>query len=124
MRDDFYTVYDEPDGENALKIRHILLLLLAVLAIAFMQPLITFLGGMAVLFGVGTLIFQDLSAADQDAVERRVLSWLRRARTGSATTIDSPVTAHHRLPATPVEPALSSERLRRGRDKAAPPSEI
>lgn len=63
-----------------MKIRHILLLLAAVLAIAFMQPLVTFLGGLTLLLGVGSVIFRDLPPASQNAVEHRVLGWLRRAR--------------------------------------------
>ena len=46
------------DGETLLKIRHILFGLLAMLAVAFMQPLITFLGGLTLLIGVGALIFR------------------------------------------------------------------
>lgn len=63
-----------------MKTRHILLALLAVLSIAFLQPLITFLGGLALLLGAGALIFRDLPPASQDAVERRVLRWLQQAR--------------------------------------------
>lgn len=65
---------------DSLKIRHIVLALSALLAIAFMQPLVTFLGGLTVLLGVGAWIYRDLSPASQDAVERRLLGWLRRAR--------------------------------------------
>ena len=69
-----------------MKIRHIVLALLAVLAIAFLQPLVTFLGGLTLLLGAGALIFRDLSPASQDAVERRILSWLQRARVTAAPT--------------------------------------
>ena len=61
-----------------MKIRHILFLLLALSAIAFMQPLVSFLGGLTLLLGVGALIYRDLSPAGQDAVERRVLAQPRR----------------------------------------------
>ncbi len=71
-----------------MKIRHILLALCAVLAIAFMQPLVTFLGGLTLLLGAGALIFRDLSPASQDAVERRVFEWLRRARVNAAPEIE------------------------------------
>lgn len=53
-----------------MKIRHILFLLLALSAIAFMQPLVFFLGGLTLLLGVGVLVYRDLSPAVQDAVER------------------------------------------------------
>lgn len=62
------------------KFRHILLATLALLMIAFMQPLITFIGGLALLLGVGLLIFRDLPANLQDALEQRLLHGLRRAR--------------------------------------------
>ena len=65
-----------------MKIRHILLALGALLAIAFMQPLVTFLGGLTLLLGAGALIVRDLSPSGQEALERRVLGWLRRARGG------------------------------------------
>ena len=67
-----------------MKTRHILLAILAVLSIAFLQPLITFLGGAALLLGAAALIFRDLPPASQDAVERKLLKWLRRARTVGA----------------------------------------
>ena len=104
-----------------MKIRHILLVVLAVLAIAFMQPLVTFLGGLTLLLGVGALIFRDLTPVGQDAVERRVLGWLRRARAESATPSGLPVASSHRLPAVPVESGPSSERSRRNRTRGAPP---
>lgn len=87
-----------------MKIRHILLALLAVLAIAFMQPLVTFLGGLTLLIGVGALIFRDLSPAGQDAVERRVLGWLRRARNTAAPEIERPAIRRRRVPAVSREP--------------------
>jgi len=124
VRDDTCIRYDDPDGENTLKIRHILFALLAVLAIAFMQPLITFLGGLTLLIGVGTFIFRDLSAVGQDAVERWVLGWLRRMRSGPATAIEPPATLRHRLPTTSVDPVISTERIRRNRDKTTPPAGI
>ncbi len=54
-----------------MKIRHILLALGALLAIAFMQPLVTFLGGLTLLLGAGALIVRDLSPSGQEALERR-----------------------------------------------------
>lgn len=102
-----------------MKIRHILLVLAAVLAIAFLQPLITFLGGLTLLLGVGTLIFRDLTPVGQDAVERRVLSWLRRARSEAAATPRPSAPASHRLPATSTEPGLPGEQPRRGRTRSA-----
>ena len=106
-----------------MKIRHILFGLLALLAIAFMQPLMTFLGGLTLLISVGTLIFRDMSSSDQDAVERRVLGWLRRARTGSATGIHLPVVSHHPIPTTPAELAMPTERIRHRRSQPTLPSE-
>jgi hypothetical protein len=106
-----------------LKIRHILLALLAVLAIAFMQPLVTFLGGLTLLLGVGTLIFRDLTPVGQDAVERRVLGWLRRARSGSAAAAGSPPTSPHRFPAVPVASDMPVERPRRSRTRTAAPAD-
>jgi hypothetical protein len=90
-----------------------------VLAIAFMQPLITFLGGLTLLLGVGALIFRDLTPAGQDTVERRVLGWLRRARPGSATPSGPPTVSSHRFPAMPAESGLPGERPRRSRTRSA-----
>jgi len=104
-----------------VKIRHVLLAMLAVLAIAFMQPLVTFLGGLTLLLGVGALIFRDLTPASQNAVERRVLGWLRWARSGSATPSSPPAVSSHRLPAAPVEAGPSGERPRRSRTRVGPP---
>ncbi|MDS4021306.1 MAG: hypothetical protein RKR03_12475 [Candidatus Competibacter sp.] len=104
-----------------LKIRHIVLALLAVLAIAFMQPLVSFLGGLTLLLGVGALIFRDLPPAGQEAIERRVLGWLRRVRAGSTPETDPPAISHRRMPATPAESGTPVERARRARIKAAAP---
>lgn len=86
-----------------MKIRHILLALLAVLSIAFMQPLVTFLGGLTLLIGAGALIFRDLSPASQEAIERRVLGWLRQARAGTAPDVDRPPLRRRRTPSLPRE---------------------
>jgi hypothetical protein len=91
-----------------LKIRHIVLAVLTLLAIAFMQPLMTFLGGLAVLIGVGTLIFRDMSPAEQDAVEQRVLGLLRRARARPVNPVEPPVVSGNRLPAIAAEPVKMS----------------
>jgi hypothetical protein len=103
-----------------LKIRHILFGLFALLAIAFMQPLMTFIGGLTLLISVGALIFRDMSPSDQDAVERRVLGWMRRARAGSATGHLS-VTSHS--PILPSEPAMPAERIRHRRSSPTPSPE-
>lgn len=63
-----------------MKIRHLLLVLFVILSIAFMQPLIAFLGGLAILIGVGVFIFRDLPPASQDIIERRLVNWLRQTR--------------------------------------------
>ena len=102
-----------------MKIRHILLAVLAVLAIAFLQPLVTFLGGVTLLLGVGALVFRDLTPVGQDAVERRVLGWLRRARGGSATESVRPTNPPRRFPTAPTEPGPPGERPRRGRTRIA-----
>lgn len=107
-----------------MKIRHILLALLVALAIAFMQPLVSFLGGLALLLGVGTLIFRDLSPASQDAVERRVLGWLRRTRAGAAPETDLLPSSRRSLPATASETGVPAERTRRGRAKVTVTSSV
>ena len=101
-----------------MKIRHILLALAAVLAIAFLQPLVTFLGGLTLLLGVGALIFRDLTPVGQDAVERRVLGWLRRARGGFTEASRTP-TSSPQFPIAPTEPGLPGERPRRSRTRIA-----
>ena len=102
-----------------MKIRHILFLLLALSAIAFMQPLVSFLGGLTLLLGVGAMIYRDLPPAGQDAVERRVLAWLRRTRAGSVTENSSPALSVRGLSSVLSEAGISTGRLRRARTKAA-----
>ena len=103
-----------------MKIRHILLAVLTMLAIAFMQPLMTFLGGLTLLIGVGALVFRDMSPSEQDAMERRVLGLLRRARTDPANHIETSAISGNRLPAMPTDPLKVTETTRRGRNKSAP----
>ena len=86
-----------------MKIRHLLLALLALLSIAFMQPLVTFLGGLTLLLGVGMLIFRDLPPASQDAIERRVQGWLRQARTKTVPDVERPPLRRRRVPNLPRE---------------------
>jgi hypothetical protein len=101
-----------------LKIRHIVLALSALLAIAFMQPLVTFLGGLTVLLGVGAWIYRDLSPASQDAVERRLLGWLRRARPESSTAARSgPLSLERSIAPELSEPDALFEPPRRARGK-------
>ncbi len=102
-----------------MKIRHILFLLLALSAIAFMQPLVSFLGGLTLLLGVGALIYRDLSPTGQEAVERRVLGWLRRTRAGSVAGNSPPPLSLRRLSAALSEAGTPLERVRRARTKAA-----
>ncbi len=102
-----------------MKIRHILLVVLAALTIAFLQPLVTFLGGLMLLVGTGALIFRDLTPAGQDALERRMLGWLRRARGGSIAEASRLPTSSRRLPSAPAEPSQPGDRPRRGRNRIA-----
>lgn len=105
-----------------MKIRHILIVVLAVLAIAFMQPLVFFLGGLTLLLGAGALIFRDLPPPSQDAVERRILGWLRRARVGSAPDLPVHVPAPRSAAASLTDARGSTgERPRRVRAKNAMP---
>lgn len=98
-----------------------LLLLSAVLAIAFMQPLVSFLGGLTLLLGVGGLIFRDLSPASQDAVERRLIGWLRRTRAiGSTPPPEEQIDFRRPLTANPEESGAPAEQSRRGRIKSSP----
>ncbi|MFZ1326954.1 MAG: hypothetical protein WAT67_13205 [Candidatus Contendobacter sp.] len=102
-----------------MKFRHLLFALLALLMIAFMQPLITFLGGLTLLLGIGALIFRDLPPNAQDALEQRVLGWLRRARVGAAIDSTTPIPPiRPQLPTTAKPAALSGERPRRGRTRS------
>jgi len=112
-------ILNRPLETMHLKIRHILLMLLAALAIAFMQPLVSFLGGLALLLGVGGFIFRDLPPASQDALERRLLGWLRRARGGSKSPTDELAGLQRRLPARAAEPAIPVEPARPRRTKSS-----
>ena len=103
---------------DSLKVRHILLALSALLAIAFMQPLVTFLGGLTVLLGVGALIYRDLSPAGQDALERRLLGWMRRARPeGSSPAPGGPLIMPRPLAPEPAELDVAPDPPRRARAK-------
>lgn len=102
-----------------MKIRHVLFLLLALSAIAFMQPLVFFLGGLTLLLGVGVLVYRDLSPTVQDAVERRVLGWLRRTRAEPAAGDNLPPLSLWRLSGALPEAGVPAERVRRARTKAA-----
>ncbi|MDZ7622721.1 MAG: hypothetical protein U5O69_10545 [Candidatus Competibacteraceae bacterium] len=104
-----------------MKIRHILLALLVLLTIAFMQPLITFLGGLTLLLTVGILIFRDLSPAIQDAVEQRMLGWLRQARADSWPESKASAVVRERFPTTSVGVPAIPERTRRSRTKTTAP---
>ena len=99
-----------------MKLRHILFLLLVLSAIAFMGPLVTFLGGLALLLGVGTLVYRDLPSTAQDAVDRWMLGWLRRARLNPAED-SPPAFSAKRLPTTSSEIDMPTERVRRVRTK-------
>lgn len=95
-----------------MKIRHTLLVLLAILAIAFMQPLVFFVGGLTLLLIAGAFIFRDLSPAAQDAVERYILGWLLRAR--SNPTLEPSAARCQPAAITPAGPsAQKSEPIRR-----------
>ena len=99
-----------------MKIRHLVIALLALLTIAFMPPLVSFLGGLTLVLGAGALIFRDLSPASQEGVERHILGWLRRVRTGGSPPEPELVTtarSSRSLPGMPVE------RARRIRAKAS-----
>lgn len=91
-----------------MKIRHLLIALAALLTIAFMPPLVSFLGGLTLVLGAGALIFRDLSPAGQEAAERHILGWLRRVRTGGSASASELVTttrSPRSLPGMPVERA-------------------
>ncbi len=105
-----------------MKIRHILFLFLALSAIAFMQPLVSLLGALTLLMGVGALIYRDLSPAAQNAVERQVLGWLRRIRAGPAAENSSSPFSLRRLSAALPEASLPAERVRRTRTRASGPA--
>jgi len=108
-----------------LKIRHILIVVLAVLAIAFMQPLVFFLGGLTLLLGAAALIFRDLPPASQDAMEQRLLGWLRRARTGSAPDLPLHVPSSLSAPVVLTDSrSTPGERPRRARAKSAAPTTV
>lgn len=95
------------------KFRHILLATLALLMIAFMQPLITFIGGLTLLIGVGLLIFRDLPPNLQDALEQRLLNSLRRARASGVVASHDTTTRLASPPSTPNPAKTANPRIRR-----------
>ncbi len=67
--------------EGILKIRHYLLIIVTLLTIAFLQPLVLFLGNFTLIAGVMALIFADLPPERQDAWEMKVAGLLKQLRT-------------------------------------------
>jgi hypothetical protein len=63
-----------------LKIRHYLLVLLTLLAIAFLQPLVLLFGGVTLLAGVMAFIYSDLPPERQDAWEMKLSDWFGQLR--------------------------------------------
>ena len=61
-----------------MKIRHYLLIIVTLLTIAFLQPLVLFLGNFTLIAGVMALIFADLPPERQDAWERKVMGFLKQ----------------------------------------------
>ncbi|HPF58750.1 MAG TPA: hypothetical protein P5149_12985 [Candidatus Competibacteraceae bacterium] len=97
-----------------MKIRHTLLMLLAILAIAFMQPLVFFVGGLTLLLIASAFIFRDLPPAAQDAVERYILGWLLRARSNPTLEIEPSAARCPPAARTPAGPSpQKSEQIRR-----------
>ncbi|PIE83366.1 MAG: hypothetical protein CSA09_02540 [Candidatus Contendobacter odensis] len=69
-----------------MKTWHILLALMVLIIITFMQPLVTFLGSLALLLATGAFIFRDLPPNQQEVIEQRVLGWLHRVRGNTRPT--------------------------------------
>lgn len=61
-----------------MKIRHYALVLLALLTIAFAQPLVLFLGGLTLIGSVTAFIFSDLPPEKQDIWERKLNESIHR----------------------------------------------
>lgn len=107
-----------------MKIRHILLILVALLTIGFLQPLVSFLGGLTLLLGMGILVFRDLPPKTQDALERHLLGLLRRARGDAQPPVETRPNALQQLPATRPTTELAGvmEKPRRSRVRAESPT--
>ncbi|MFP4243674.1 MAG: hypothetical protein ACLFRJ_01155 [Ectothiorhodospira sp.] len=71
--------------------RIILLSVIALATIVFLQPLLTFIGGLVVLAVVVTFIYRDLPQDTQDMIEDYLGHWLQKSRDGFW-----PGSAHHR----------------------------
>lgn len=63
-----------------MRIKHYLLIMLTMLVIAFLQPLVVFLGNLAVILAAGAYIYSDLPASVQDHYERRIARGLAELR--------------------------------------------
>lgn len=62
--------------------RIILLSVIALATIVFLQPFLTFIGGLVVLAVAGTFIYRDLPQDTQDMIEDYLGNWLQKARDG------------------------------------------
>lgn len=63
-----------------MRIKHYLLIMLTMAVIAFFQPLVVFLGNLAVILGAGAYIYTDLPPTVQDHYERRIAWGLTQLR--------------------------------------------
>lgn len=65
-----------------MRIKHYLLILLVLLMIAFMQPLIVFLGNLLLIVAAGAYIYSDMTPEAQARYEHKLTDLLDRARHG------------------------------------------
>ena len=63
-----------------MRLKHYLLLALAVLLIAFFQPFVVFLGNFIVIVGALAYVYSDLTPEAQDAYEQKLSDFFARIR--------------------------------------------
>lgn len=75
-----------------MKMKHYLLIVFTIIAIAFFQPLIMLLGGLTLIGAVTAFIYADLKPAAQDAFEKKAALMVSQLR---ATLRKQPLPADH-----------------------------
>ena len=66
--------------KGILKKRHYLLILFAIIVVAFFQPFVLLVGNLVIVFGIAVYIYTDLTPEAQDELENRVASGMKNMR--------------------------------------------
>ncbi len=67
-----------------LKFKHIFLIVLALLTLAFLQPLVMLIGALVIIVSVAAYVYSDMAPEAQHACEQQLLDWMARLRGDSS----------------------------------------